>query len=58
MVMNKNDVGLRVLIGCLVFSFAILAYAIVNTHAPNVKQKVSDKLVEYLSEMDSGLAKR
>ncbi len=54
--LHSNNIEFRILIYALILSIGILSYACYDAYASEMKQKVSDKLVEYLPDMDSALA--
>jgi hypothetical protein len=56
MTMSKYITEIRILVFSLIFSLGILSYTIYNSYADDIKQRVSEKIVEYLPEMDNDLA--
>ena len=56
MTMSKYITEIRILVFSLIFSLGILSYTIYKAYADDIKQQVSEKIVEYLPEMDNDLA--
>ncbi len=53
---SKNNLGLRIVIGAFIVSFLIMALACYRTYAEDMKKELSEKVTEYLPDMESSLA--
>lgn len=54
---SHNSLGLRIVISAVIISIFIVVWSAYHTYSEDVKQNISQKMVELLPDMENGLAK-
>ncbi len=52
----NSNLGLRIVIGAFIASLCIVSLALYITYSDDMKQELSEKVTEYLPDMESSLA--
>ncbi len=53
---SKNNLGLRIVIGAFIAGLFIIGLTLYSTYSDDMKKEISEKVTEYLPDLEHSLA--